>query len=443
MSEFIFPQDPKPSPSWGVHDPHIFRDPVSKKYYLYCTHGKAYSSPDLIRWTALENVIPVPPQDVIDHTGSRDVWAPDLFYNGSEYRMYASVSTFGSQNSAIFLAVSSSPEGPFEPRGTVLRTVDGDPCNAIDANVIADVKTGEQYLLYGSFWGGIYMRKLDPATGMPLGHPEGVLHRDADAIHLAARPQEHDGAIEGAYMIYHPETEYYYLFVSYGSLNSDYNIRVGRSRKITGPFLDPDGKDLLAEGDRKGEVGHLLIAGYRFEGDRTGFMAPGHNSVLRDFDGSWYLVHHIRPHNFHHFQMSLLHVRRMFWGEDGWPVVSPEPYAGGYPQPVDPSMLCGEWDYMKFRPTIPQGLTTTVKLILKEDGTGMLADSIHAKWHTEHSLASGCHDCTTLVLEYSGWKDRILLMPVWDQENKVPAIAGCGLDAEHRTVWIKQFFEDR
>jgi len=46
---------------------------------LLAKRGKAYSSPDLIRWTALENVIPVPPQDVIDHTGSRDVWIKQFF----------------------------------------------------------------------------------------------------------------------------------------------------------------------------------------------------------------------------------------------------------------------------------------------------------------------------------------------------------------------------
>ena len=81
--------------------------------------------------------------------------------------------------------------------------------------------------------GGIRLIKIDPDTG--LAAEEGL------GIEIAKRSRGVDTSIEGAYIIYNPDTDYYYLTVSYGSLFFDYNIRVARSRNITGPYIDPNG----------------------------------------------------------------------------------------------------------------------------------------------------------------------------------------------------------
>jgi len=442
MADVIYPTEPNLSPSWGMHDPHIFRDPLSGAYYLYCTHQKAFRSKDLRWWDTLEGTIPAPAEDISSYTEGGDVWAPDVVYTQGEYRMYCSVSRFGKQHSALFLAVAQKPEGPFLPRATVLTTKEGDPCNAIDAGIITDAENGRMYMVFGSFWQGIYMVELDPVTGLVKGY-DGAAPFDSikDLWHIASRPASLEGAVEGAYIVYQPQTKYYYLFTSYGSLNSDYHIRVGRSRCITGPYLDPAGRDMVAPEDYSNQVGLLLAGGYLFEGDRTGYMAPGHNSVLADADGSWYLVHHVRPHNYHHFQMSYLQIRRLYWNSEGWPVASPEVYAGEELQEVDASLIPGGWDYLKFRSTLPQGLTTSVRLLLKSDGTGSLADSVPVTWELE-ATAEGDKKATCLVLHYADLTDRILLTPLWDQENKTATLGGTGTDSRQTCLWIKKFRDE-
>ena len=126
-------------------------------------------------------------------------------------------------------------------------------------------------MLYGSFWGGSHMLRLDPETG--LAAEEGV------GTCVCRRPAWLSTALEGPYMIYHPETDYYYLFVSCGSLKTDYCIRVGRSRNILGPFLDVNGKCLTEQPDLTSDLGFLIMAGYTWNEGKA-YMAPGHNSVL-------------------------------------------------------------------------------------------------------------------------------------------------------------------
>lgn len=123
--------------------------------------------------------------------------------------------------------------------------------NAIDANIIEDVRNGKQYMVYGSFWGGCHIIELDKETGFARdtsGQP---------GICLARRPLWTDGAIEGPYIIYNEKTDYYYLFVSYASLRSDYNIRVGRSRNVTGPYLDHNGRNMTDLDDGDCSIGYM------------------------------------------------------------------------------------------------------------------------------------------------------------------------------------------
>lgn len=425
--DFAPPKDGKSyAPSlWFIHDPAIYHDPVSDDYFLYCTDARLLRSHDLITWEDLGKAVSGPSEDARKWTKSDAVWAPDIVKVGDEYRLYCSNSSFGVQTSCIFLAVSDRAEGPFEPKEIVFRTSPGMYVNAIDANIIEDQENGKQYMVYGSFWGGCHITELDKETGLAKNGP------DDPGLCLARRPLWADGAIEGPYIIYNPETRYYYLFVSYGSLKSDYNIRVGRSLSVTGPYLDHNGRDLTDLDDPDSTLGYMLACGYKFDDDPVGYMGPGHNSVLRDNDGSWYLVCHIRPHNFKGGEPSMLQIRKMVWTTDGWPMVSPEIYAGEEEQDVDDELLYGNYERIKLTPQIPQGMLTSVRMAIEPGGHGWLADSIHISWERTGTRS--------LVVRYGGAEEHFRILPAWDQEAWKPTLVLTGVNLKHTCIWGKKY----
>lgn len=130
---------PKANPAkagvWGSHDPAIYHDPVSGNYYTYCTGAVARRSTDMIHWETIGKVVENPPKESMDWVGSDGIWAPDIIKVGDEYRLYCSNSTWGVRQSCIFLAVSDNAEGPFIPRGCVIKTTEEGPVNAIDAEL--------------------------------------------------------------------------------------------------------------------------------------------------------------------------------------------------------------------------------------------------------------------------------------------------------------------
>lgn len=435
------PKPPKPDFSklglWGAHDPAIYRDPVSGDYFAYCTHRNIYRSPDLINWRHIGRILKdETPTEAFAWTNSRGLWAPDIIKVGNEYRIYCSNSSFGVQLSCIYLVVSDKPEGPFTYRGIVVKTNSRSPVNAIDANLVVDEKTGEQYMAYGSFWGGIKLLKLDPETGLAADKTEASDGRTAESalgITIACRPKWCDGAVEGAYIRYNPDTGYYYLFVSYGSLANDYNIRVGRSRELTGPYSDYNGRPMTDMEDYDLKTGTMIACGYRF-GKSQGWMAPGHNSVLcTSIDGEskdWFLVCHIRPYAVWKHVDSTMHVRRMLW-IDGWPVISPENYAGEYPQPIPYDAIAGRYEWITLSPEMPQPVIASAPAALTLSGMMHISSHTRCTWQLtgENEL---------LIEMQGGHTVRCRVLPSWDQENKCPALVITGLTNDGVAVWAKR-----
>ncbi|MBR4183466.1 MAG: family 43 glycosylhydrolase, partial [Lachnospiraceae bacterium] len=311
--------EPEEHVEYLTHDPAVFEDPENHKFYIYATGGVGMVSEDLVHWENLGKIISEVPAEAKNWTDSDMIWAPDIVKVNDEYRMYCSNSSWGVQQSCIFLAVSDNPAGPFRPKAVVLRTHSALPVNGIDANIIEDHETGEQYMVYGSFWGGVHMVALDKKTGLCKKEEIGIC--------IAVRPQWTSGSIEGPYIIYHPETQYYYLFVSYGSLKNDYNIRVGRSRKVTGPYIDFFGNYMTDIDDEGLTRGLMICCGYRWLNGMP-YMGPGHNSVLFRDNGDMFLVCHIRKMCFDEDDCGpgLLQVRRLFMTDSGWPIAAPEAY---------------------------------------------------------------------------------------------------------------------
>jgi arabinan endo-1,5-alpha-L-arabinosidase len=286
-----------------VHDPAVIRQ--GAHYYLFST-GRGIPirrSTDLVNWErtgrVFENDVPEWVKAAIP--GATGFWAPDISFSRGFYRIYYSVSTFGSQRSAIGLAINrtldqSDPNYQWVDKGMVIDSAAGrTDFNAIDADAFTD-EEGKAWLVFGSFWGGIKMVRLEPESGMPA---------EPDVISLAARPGS--TAIEGACLMRHDG--YYYLFVSFDlcckGVESTYKIMAGRSRSVTGPYADREGKAMMEGG------GTLVLA------SDNNWKGPGHNEILQD-GGKDYIVHH--AYDAHNNGRATLIIRPLAWDKDGWPM---------------------------------------------------------------------------------------------------------------------------
>ena len=232
----------------------------------------------------------------------------------------------------------------------MIKSKDSDPNslpNAIDPNVVTD-KDGKMWLCYGSFFGGIYIIELDPATGF-VKSGSGYEKNVDVSVNAGTKICAGNMSVgpEGPYIIYNPNTGYYYLFVSYGNLFSDYNVRVGRSKNITGPYTygSNDGIEMQNQGGAENNHGNKVIGGYDFNLGGVSRMAPGHCSVLYD-NGSYYMVNHVRNtgNSFDHY----VQVHKILFNEKGWPCVLPNTYAGEKVQNIGTANLVGKWKAITF-----------------------------------------------------------------------------------------------
>lgn len=211
----VFAAYPNPGPVTGninpVHDPSVVKGPDGI-WRLYST-GRgldARESKDRTAWTYTGSVFgdtqPPGASTYVDASKrGNDLWAPDVHYDaGSKtYNMYYTASAFGTQNSAIYLATSTTGRpGTFTPKGVVVSSKTGDPYNAIDGAFYQD--GSRQWLAFGSFWNGIFIIELDPSTGKAKS--------GATPINIAKRPLSVSGAVEGPSII--KVGSYFYLMTS-------------------------------------------------------------------------------------------------------------------------------------------------------------------------------------------------------------------------------------
>jgi arabinan endo-1,5-alpha-L-arabinosidase len=338
----------------AVHDPSVIRTDDGT-FYVFGSHLAAARSTDLMQWDYVANGLDAAnplwstiPLEGNQWTGIPGSWAADVIkLKDGKFHFYYSFCGVppGGQctgpRSYLGSAVSDRIDGPYLDRGIFLRSgmtsaeiaAGYGPAgvtsydarvmpNTIDPDVFFD-KKGKLWMVYGSYSGGIFILEMDEATGRPKpGQGYGK--------HLAGGDHSQ---IEGGYMLYSPESGYYYLFMSFGGLaqNDGYNIRIARSKTPNGPFLDAEGRDMVGARGNQSNIapfGVKLMGGFNFNsavGDsetERGYLSPGHNSAYYDAKTKQHLlITHTRFPN--RGEEHSIRVHEMYVNKDGWLVASP------------------------------------------------------------------------------------------------------------------------
>jgi len=390
----------------SVHDPSIVRD-ENGMFYVFGSHLAAAKSPDLMRWELIASGVsdgnPLIPnvreelRETLEWAESDTLWAADVIrLPDGKYYMYYNACRGDSPRSAMGVALADSIEGPYRDIGIILKSgMWGEPSedgtvydarvhpNVVDPHVFFD-KDGKLWMVYGSYSGGIFILEMDETTGKPLPG-QGYGKKLVGGNH---------SRIEGPYMLYSPDTEYYYLFLSFGGLDSfgGYNIRVARSKHPDGPFVDAEGVDMaevkadpakpLFDDASIEPFGVKLMGNHRWRDPHGafrefGYVSPGHNSAWYDEEtGRYYLIFHSRfPYSGERHEIR---VHQMVFNEQGWPVVVPFRYGGERPEDADPERIAGDYELVNHGKDISAEVKESVPIRLEADGT--ISGSVSGRW---------------------------------------------------------------
>ncbi len=281
-------------------DPHILR--WEDSLYIYSTGGKISRSDDGATWTEVGKVDISPKWG----TSGAGFWAPDIVQIGDKLLLYYSLSVWDDPNPGIGVASADHPEGPWVDHGKLFTSQEIGVDNSIDPCVFTG-QDGNVYMIWGSFRGcfGVELTKDG------LGLKNGLDYARENKVLVAGKVGPWDGStFEGSYVIY--RDGWYYYFGSSGTccdgLRSTYHVRVGRSRDPLGPYLDSKGRALAGAGN----VGDLVL------GDGGMFVGPGHNSILIDDLGYYYIVYHVWVDDEGTGKGRYLAMSRLQWDEEGW-----------------------------------------------------------------------------------------------------------------------------
>ncbi|ULT56095.1 family 43 glycosylhydrolase [Neobacillus drentensis] len=427
-----------------------------------------------------------------DSKGGFAVWAPDVFYNknyinadgtkGAYMIYYSASSTY--IRSAIGFAVSQNIEGPYKyvdtivysgftkndakdansnvnkkwtntnigplvDNGTLAGPRDGwfnkdgsfnnyNFPNAIDSTVFYD-KDGKLWMTYGSWSGGIYVLQIDEKTGKAIYPGKDGKTADGRLVDRYFGTKIAGGYYksgEGPYVIYDKNTDYYYLYVTYGWLGADggYNMRQFRSKSPDGPYVDASGQNAVLPSDVPNTpYGNKIMGNFLFErkvgdpgtGIGVGYLSPGHNSVYLDpKTGQQFLVFHSRfPQSGEYHE---LRVHQMFMNKDGWPVVAPYRYTGETLDKVNRQDLIGDYQFINQGKDYSAAINKSVYIRLNEDGT--ITGDVTGSWKkTSHNQAEITIDGNTT---YNG-----VFVREWDPVSKSNVMTFTALSNEGISVW--------
>lgn len=459
--ESVTPNSALPMPKFmknvAVHDPSIIKADDGY-YYIYGSHMAAARSADLIDWTlisrdasntgcTLVEDVQTQMKEALSYAKTTTFWAPDVVQlaNGT-YVMYYCTCEGSSPLSMLGIAYADKPEGPFVNQGVILKSgYSGYNAtvypNVVDPCVFFD-KEGRLWMVYGSYSGGIYILEMDTETGFPL---EGQLNGGLGKKLLGGN----HARIEAPYIMYSPDTDYYYLFLSFGGLaaNDGYNIRVCRSKNPDGPYEDALGQNMIKCAGRAGTFfndpdyepyGVKLMGGYEFlaaEGDKNkltlAYRSPGHNSAYYDEEtGRYFIVFHTRFANSgESFQVR---VHQMYMNAEGWPVVSPLRYAGESPEVVDASLQSGVYKVLLHERDINTVEHESKVITLNADGS--ITGDYTGIW--------ACEDGVNVVMTMDGHTYSGVMHTALDASQRTWVTSISALDENGAALWATRAYSN-
>jgi arabinan endo-1,5-alpha-L-arabinosidase len=297
-----------------------------RHWYLYCTSDAlssterdasgalvihnvpTFRSTDLIHWTYTGDALPTKPSWVAPSAG---LWAPDVVYRGGRYLLYftASDTVLPGGGSAIGVATGPSPTGPWTDTGRPVVAPEDSPSTPGSRRWVFDPEVvragGRSYIYYGSYFGGVSVRRLSA---------DGLTSDPASEKQIAI-----DNRYEGTFIVRHGGW-YYFMGSATNCCNgplTGYAVFSARSRSPLGPFRDRDGVSILDS--RVGGTPVLTQNGNRWVG-------TGHNAVITDFSGQDWIVYHAVDRNDPYYAGDVGYTKRpalidpLDW-RHGWPTV--------------------------------------------------------------------------------------------------------------------------
>lgn len=391
----------------SVHDPSVVK--VEDTYYVFGSHMASAKSDDLMNWTQLTtsvkdaNVIfgevTEKFEEAMTWAETDTFWAPDAIQLADgRYYFYYNTCRGDSPLSALGLAVADTIEGPYEDLGVFLKSGmwgQESPAgtvydatvhpNVVDPSVFFD-QEGRLWMMYGSYSGGIYILEMNTETGFPL-KGQGYGKKILGGNHLR---------IEAPYVMYSPESDYYYLFLSFGGLGADggYNIRVARSKNPDGPYEDANGLDMIKCKGKNGAFfddsmasafGAKLMGNFQFnhvDGESgkkitSGYVSPGHNSTYYNEEtDEYYMIFHTR------FtlrgEQHEVRVHQMYLNEDDWFVIAPHPYTAQEQLDYSEVDVSGDYKFINHDKDITAQVKVSSLVTLNPDHT--ISGAVEGTW---------------------------------------------------------------
>lgn len=301
--------------------------------------------------------------------------------------------------------------------------------NAIDPTIYYGTD-GKMYMTYGSWSGGVFTIEINPETGKCI-HPKTGKTSDGRMVDSYFGTKIAGGygkSGEGPFIDYNHDNGYYYLWTTYGGLqaNGGYNMRVSRSKNPLGPYTDAAGRPAVFESNTNLEsIGLKVMGNYKFSTLDTAYMAGGHNSVLRDDDGKWYIFYHTRFNNGTEYHEVKVH--EMFFNDEGWPVVTPFEFGGDHISEggYDEADIVGDYEYINHGTATNGNVINYQKIKLNSDYT--ISGDVSGKW--EQSADSAATVITIGNQKYSGY----FIAAENEKGKKVMSFTAVGNN--NQTIW--------
>lgn len=474
----------------AIHDPSVYRDPVSGKYYTFGSHLMAATSTNLIGWSdaaksgvnysSLSTLFTKeyteefaePYAFTMPKGANQNAWAPDIIYNTSmkKYCMYISI-VDGSTKCCIAMATSKNPDGPYAYQGMIVCSgleTDGsdiDKTNVakalgmtsseakaskyaslgtnspdcIDATVFYDHE-GKLWMVYGSFTttGGIRLLRLDADTGLRgenyADSGDGAANAlSTDDPYYGKKIANSNG--EGPYiqMVANENSStgyYYYLWTSVGNLQyyGGYNMRVVRAENPEGPYYDTKGNEATQD-LQKYALGLRVMDNYRFSFMDTAYVSQGGNSATDDGNGRTFIQFHTRTSDSDSYTFK---THQTFVNEDGWLVTAPFEYNGEtIAESYAAKEVVGNYEFIYHRDSFAKTTISNMDTIESERLTlnedGTVSGAYEGTWTIKG------HDITININNevYKG----VVLEQYEQTASREKVLVFTAVGSDNRTIW--------